>query len=54
MGKAKEQVDITSGGKPLPVPILGNVSRNNGYKEDRKADSKDSGDSGGNVSEQNG
>ena len=51
LGKSKEQVDITSGGKP--IPILGNVSRNNGDKEDRKADSKDSGDSGGNVSEQN-
>ena len=54
MGKAKEQVDITSGGKPLPIPILGNVSKNHRNEKDNGTDQKDSGDSGRDIGEQDG
>lgn len=34
--KFGDKLDLTSDGKALPVPILGNVQSNNGNKKDRK------------------
>ena len=47
LGKAKEQVDITV---TRPIPILGNVSKDNSDKEDNESDKEDKSSAGGNVS----
>lgn len=36
-GKVMQQTDITSGGKPLPTPILGNVPSDNSTNKDTEA-----------------
>ena len=47
LGKAKEQVDITV---TRPIPILGDVSKDNSDKEDSEAGKEDKSSAGGNVS----
>lgn len=49
-GKPMESLDLTSGDNP--IPILGNVSKNNRNKEDIGTAEKDQGDSGRGVGEQ--
>ena len=51
LGKAKEQVDITV---TRPIPILGDVSKNNSDKKDSESDKEDKGSTGGNVSVKDG
>lgn len=47
-GNPKQDTDITSGGKP--IPLLNYVRNNDGDTEDTKADKEDKSSSGGNVS----
>lgn len=48
-GKAQEKVDITSGGKP--IPILGNVYQDKGDQQNNKSNEENPGDSGGDSGE---
>ncbi len=51
-GQAKNNMDITSGGLPIPIIPLNNVQPNDSNKQNPADEEKDTDSTGGNISEQ--